>query len=65
MLDSIYLQNKRNPVEIQKWQVFFTKIGVTDFVEVKQMRVEISAENIVSRLQMLLKSFQCVVVLVY
>ncbi|XP_056016364.1 uncharacterized protein LOC125663893 [Ostrea edulis] len=46
LLDSIYLQNKRNPVEIQKWRGFFTKIGVTDFIEVKQMRVEISTENI-------------------
>jgi hypothetical protein len=53
LLDSIYLQNKekRNPIKIEKWRVFFLKIGVTDFIEVKKTKVEISTENIVSRPQ--------------
>ncbi|XP_061196696.1 uncharacterized protein LOC133204972 [Saccostrea echinata] len=48
LLDPVYLRNTRNPIEIQKWRDFFIKIWVTDFIAVKQVKVEISAEDISS-----------------
>ena len=53
LLDPVYLQNKRNPVEIQKWRQFFIKLGLTDFISVRQVNVKISADNIVSQIQCL------------
>ena len=53
LLDPVYLQNKRNPVEIQKWRQFFMKLGLTDFISVRQVNVKISADNIVSWIQCL------------
>lgn len=53
LLDPVYLQNKRNPVEIQKWRQFFIKLGLTDFISVRQVNVKISANNIVSQIQCL------------
>uniref|UniRef100_A0A8W8JQP2 Protein NO VEIN C-terminal domain-containing protein n=1 Tax=Magallana gigas TaxID=29159 RepID=A0A8W8JQP2_MAGGI len=46
LLDPVYLRNKKNPVEIQRWRQFFSKIGLTDFIALKQVNVEISNENI-------------------
>ncbi|XP_062567288.1 uncharacterized protein LOC134229558 [Saccostrea cucullata] len=48
LLDPVYLRSTRTLVELQKWRDFFIKIGVTDFIAVKQVKVEISAENISS-----------------
>lgn len=57
LLDPVYLRNKKNPVEIQRWRQFFSKIGLTDFIALKQVNVEISNENIVSWLYMLFLGF--------
>ncbi|VDI46757.1 Hypothetical predicted protein [Mytilus galloprovincialis] len=46
LLDSVYIQNMANQVEKQKWHKFFSRLGVTDFITVRPVQVELDSESV-------------------
>jgi len=47
LIDSVYIQNVTNNADKQRWHKFFSRLGVTDFITVRHVQVELDSESVV------------------